>query len=37
MGVNGPTIDVLGAVLPKLDDIDRTSMNAWSDASSWRR
>jgi nicotinamidase-related amidase len=32
MGVNGPTIASLRAVLPNVQDIDRTSMNAWADA-----
>lgn len=32
MGVNGPTIASLRAVLPNVRDIDRTSMNAWADA-----
>jgi nicotinamidase-related amidase len=32
MGVNGPTIESLRAVLPTVQDIDRTSMNAWGDA-----
>jgi nicotinamidase-related amidase len=32
MGVNGPTIACLRAVLPNVQDIDRTSMNAWADA-----
>lgn len=32
MGVNGPTIESLRAVLPHVQDIDRSSMNAWGDA-----
>jgi hypothetical protein len=32
MGVNGPTIPSLQAVLPKVKDIDRSSMNAWEEA-----
>lgn len=32
MGVNGPTIPSLQAVLPNVKDIDRSSMNAWDDA-----
>jgi nicotinamidase-related amidase len=32
MGVNGPTIPSLQAVLPNVKDIDRSSMNAWEDA-----
>jgi nicotinamidase-related amidase len=32
MGVNRPTIASLGAVLPNIKDIDRSSMNAWEDA-----
>src|SRR5207245_3178966 len=31
MGANGPTIDSLRAVLPKVQDIDRSTMNAWDD------
>jgi nicotinamidase-related amidase len=31
MGANGPTIDSLRAVLPGVQDIDRSSMNAWAD------
>src|SRR5215831_14281096 len=31
MGANGPTIDSLRAVLPKIKDIDRSTMNAWDD------
>jgi len=31
MGVNGPTIDSLRTALPGVDDIDRSSMNAWDD------
>jgi nicotinamidase-related amidase len=32
MGVNGPTVESLRAVLPHVQDIDRSSMNAWGDA-----
>lgn len=32
MGVNGPTIPALREVLPDVEDIDRSSMNAWDDA-----
>jgi nicotinamidase-related amidase len=32
MGVNGPTVPSLQAVLPNVKDIDRSSMNAWDDA-----
>ncbi len=32
MGVNGPTLASLRAVLPHVQDIDRSSMNAWGDA-----
>jgi nicotinamidase-related amidase len=32
MGVNGPTVESLRAVLPHVQDIDRSSMNAWADA-----
>src|SRR6267143_5326426 len=32
MGVNGPTIPSLKAVLPNVKDIDRSSMNSWDDA-----
>ena len=32
MGVNGPTIPSLQAVLPNVKDIDRSSMNSWDDA-----
>jgi nicotinamidase-related amidase len=32
MGVNGPTIESLRAVLPHVQDIDRSSMNAWGDS-----
>jgi nicotinamidase-related amidase len=32
MGVNGPTVTSLQAVLPNVKDIDRSSMNAWDDA-----
>ena len=32
MGANGPTIDSLRAVLPGVQDIDRSSMNAWADS-----
>jgi nicotinamidase-related amidase len=32
MGVNGSTIESLRAVLPHVQDIDRSSMNAWGDA-----
>lgn len=32
MGVNGPTIASLQAVLPNVKDIDRSSMNSWEDA-----
>jgi len=32
MGVNGPTLESLRAVLPHVQDIDRSSMNAWGDA-----
>ena len=31
MGANGPTIASLRAVLPNIQDIDRSSMNAWAD------
>src|SRR5437879_7919474 len=31
MGVNKPTIASLKAALPKIKDIDRSSMNAWED------
>src|SRR2546422_8926434 len=31
MGANGPTIDSLRAVLPNVQDIDRSTMNAWDD------
>ncbi len=31
MGVNGPTVEFLRAVLPHVQDIDRSSMNAWGD------
>jgi len=31
MGVNGPTISSLKDVLPNVEDIDRSSMNAWED------
>src|SRR5437016_10925452 len=31
MGANGPTINSLRAVLPKVQDIDRSTMNAWDD------
>jgi nicotinamidase-related amidase len=32
MGVNGPTLESLRAVLPHVQDVDRSSMNAWGDA-----
>lgn len=32
MGVNGPTVESLRSVLPHVQDIDRSSMNAWGDA-----
>jgi nicotinamidase-related amidase len=32
MGVNGPTVESLRAVLPHVQDIDRSSMNAWGEA-----
>lgn len=32
MGANGPTIDSLRAVLPNIQDIDRSTMNAWDDS-----
>ena len=32
MGVAGPTIESLRAVLPGVKDIDRSSMNAWDDS-----
>jgi nicotinamidase-related amidase len=32
MGVNGPTVETLRTVLPHVQDIDRSSMNAWGDA-----
>ena len=32
MGVNGPTVESLRAVLPHVQDIDRSSMNAWGDS-----
>lgn len=32
MGANGPTIEALRKVLPKVKDIDRSTMNAWGDA-----
>ena len=32
MGVNGPTVESLRAVLPDVQDIDRSSMNAWADS-----
>jgi nicotinamidase-related amidase len=32
MGVNGPTVESLRAVLPHVQNIDRSSMNAWGDA-----
>jgi nicotinamidase-related amidase len=32
MGVNGPTVESLRALLPHVQDIDRSSMNAWGDA-----
>src|SRR5947199_1075420 len=31
MGANGPTIDSLRAMLPKVQDIGRSTMNAWDD------
>lgn len=31
MGANGPTIETLRKVLPNIQDIDRSSMNAWAD------
>jgi nicotinamidase-related amidase len=31
MGANGPTIRTLRAVLPNIQDIDRSTMNAWDD------
>jgi nicotinamidase-related amidase len=31
MGANGPTIAPLRAALPGLEDIDRSTMNAWAD------
>src|SRR5881397_2552350 len=31
MGANGPTIDSLRSVLPNVQDIDRSTMNAWDD------
>jgi nicotinamidase-related amidase len=32
IGVNGPTVETLRTVLPHVQDIDRSSMNAWGDA-----
>ena len=32
MGANGPTIPSLRAVLPNVQDIDRSTMNAWDDS-----
>ena len=37
MGVNGPTVESLRAVLPHVQDIDRLSMNAWGIRSLSRR
>ena len=31
MGANGPTIESLRSVLPHVQDIDRSTMNAWGD------
>jgi nicotinamidase-related amidase len=31
-GTNGPTIEPLRAVLPAVEELDRTSINAWEDA-----
>jgi len=31
MGANGPTIESLRSVLPNIQDIDRSTMNAWDD------
>jgi nicotinamidase-related amidase len=31
MGANGPTISSLRALLPGIQDIDRSTMNAWAD------
>jgi nicotinamidase-related amidase len=32
LGANGPTIDSLRAVVPNVQDIDRSTMNAWADS-----